>query len=270
LFGGIPATGAIARTATNVKNGARTPIAGIVHAMILLAILLFAGQWASLIPLATLAGILAVVAYDMSEWRLFLRLLRGPRSDVLVLAVTFLLTVLVDLSTAIQVGVVLAALLFMRRMADVTEVRAVTDLLAYEEEREEDRWNGEVPRGVEVFEINGSFCFGATQQFTENLTRTRAHVRTVILRMRHVLAIDATGLHALEQVAGRLERRGTELLLSGVQPKVEAAIGRSGFQERQKGIRLFPLFSQAVEYAREREAGTEPPGPAGTGERREI
>ena len=250
IFGGIPATGAIARTATNVKNGGRTPVAGIVHALTLLAIVLFAGSWAGLIPLATLAGILLIVAYNMSEWRVFLRLLRGPRSDVSVLLATFLLTVLVDLTVAIQVGVVLAALLFMRRMAEVTQIRSITDSIGYSEaEGDEPSQRLPLPPGVEVFEINGSFCFGAAQKFSEVMAQTRTQPRAVILRMRHVLAIDATGMQALEEVAVRFARQGTALLLSGVHAQPRAAMERAGVLERIGEQNLCANYGEAVERA---------------------
>jgi SulP family sulfate permease len=249
LFGGIPATGAIARTATNVKNGARTPVAGMIHALTLLSILVFAGRWASLIPMATLAGILLVVAYNMSEWRLFAGLLRGPRSDVAVLLATFLLTVLVDLATAIQVGVVLAALLFMRRMAEITQVRAVQDIVGYDEDDDEAPSSTPSPPGVEVYEILGTFCFGATQKFMEVLGEIREQPRYVILRMRHVLAIDATGLRALDEGVHRLRRGGTTLLLSGVQPQVRAAMARSGTLARVGPENVFETFNEALKTA---------------------
>jgi SulP family sulfate permease len=250
LFGGIPATGAIARTATNVKNGGRSPVAGIVHAATLLVVLLVAAPWAGLIPMATLAGILMVVAYNMSEWHVFVRLLRGPRSDVLVLVTTFVLTVAIDLTVAIQVGVVLAALLFMRRMAEVTQVRQLRDLTDYE--RPDDAFGAdlELPPDVEVFEIHGSFCFGAARKFTEALLATRGAPRVVILRMRHVLAMDATGLHALEDVAARLEKRGTHLLLSGVHAQPLVALERSGAIERLGEENTFVEFGAALERAR--------------------
>lgn len=249
LFGGIPATGAIARTATNVRNGGRTPVAGIVHAATLLVILLAAGRWAALIPMATLAGILLVVAYNMSEWHVFLRLLKGPRGDVLVLLTTFALTVVVDLTVAIQAGVVLASLLFMRRMADVTQVRPIRDMLDYEADETQETLP-EMPADVEVFEINGSFCFGAARKFTETLLASRNRPRVVILRMRHVLAIDATGIHALEDVAARLERMGATLLLARVQAQPLAELTRSGALERIGRDRLLPNFVDAVERAR--------------------
>ena len=250
LFGGIPATGAIARTATNVKNGGRSPVAGIVHAFTLLVILLVAGRWAALIPMATLAGILLVVAYNMSEWHVFQRLLRGPRSDVLVLLTTFVLTVAVDLTVAIQAGVVLAALLFMRRMAEVTQVKPMRDVVDYEGGEIQGEVPVPVPAGVEVFEINGSFCFGAARKFTETLLNTHGSHRVVILRMRHVLAMDATGLHALEDVAARFARRGTALLLSGVHAQPLVALERSGALGRIGEDHVFATFGDAVAHAR--------------------
>ena len=250
LFGGIPAMGAIARTATNVRNGGRTPIAGIVHAGVLLLILIVAGSWASLIPMATLAGILTVVAYNMSEWYVFLRLLRGPRSDALVLITTFVLTVAVDLTVAIQTGVVLAALLFMRRMTEVSQIEAIRDIAEYEPAEIHENHAPDVPADVEVFEINGSFCFGAVRKFTETQLASHSAPRVVILRMRHVLAMDATGLHALEDVAAGLRRRGASLLLSGIHAQPLTALERSGGIERIGEDHLFANFSDAVAYAK--------------------
>lgn len=250
LFGGIPATGAIARTATNVRNGGRSPIAGIVHSGTLLLILVGAGQWASLIPMATFAGILVIVAYNMSEWHVFLRLLRGPRSDALVLITTFLLTVVIDLTIAIQAGVVLASLLFMRRMAEVTQVKPIRDIVEYGRDDFMETNPPDMPPGVEVFEINGSFCFGAASKFTEILLANQSAPAVVILRMRNVIAMDATGLHALEEVASRLENRGATLLLSGVHAQPLVAMERSGALERLGEDRLFPSFAEALSYAR--------------------
>jgi len=171
LFGGIPATGAIARTATNVKNGGRTPVAGIVHALTLLVITVAAGRWAAYIPMPTLAAILVVVAYHMSEWRSFLAELRSPKSDVAVLLTTFFLTVLVDLTVALEVGMVLAAFLFIRRMASVTNVSVITSEIQQELAEnggaEELLDRRTVPKGVEVYEINGPFFFGAAQSFKD-------------------------------------------------------------------------------------------------------
>jgi SulP family sulfate permease len=251
LFGGIPATGAIARTATNVKNGGRTPVAGVVHALTVLLVLTLLGRWVALVPMATLAGILLVVAYNMSEWRLFLGLLRGPRSDVMVLLSTFALTVLVDLTVAIQVGVVLAALLFMRRMAEVSEVRAVTDQLGRAERLGFEAENPDVtlPAGTEVFEVAGSFFFGAAQRFSEALAEIQRRPRVVILRMRDVFAMDATGLRALEEVHHRFERQGVRLLLSGVRAQPMMVLVRSGALERLGEDNVLGSFRDAVERA---------------------
>jgi sulfate permease, SulP family len=250
LFGGIPATGAIARTATNVKNGGRTPVAGIAHALTLVLILVVAGRWAAWIPLPTLAGILLVVAYNMSEWHVFVRLLRGPRSDVLVLLTTFTLTVAVDLTVAIQAGVVLASLLFMRRMADVTQVRRIRDVLEYEADDAPPGPDLDLPPDVDLFEIHGSFCFGAARKFTETLLTSRGRPRVVILRMRHVLAMDATGLQALEDVAERLGGQGATLLLSGVHAQPLVVMERSGALERLGPQNLFGTLPEALERAR--------------------
>jgi SulP family sulfate permease len=250
FFGGIPATGAIARTATNVKNGGRSPVAGIVHALTLLLILMVAGKWAAYIPLATLAGILLVVAYNMSEWRVFRQLLRSPRGDVLVLLSTFVLTVVVDLNVAIQVGMVLSSVLLMLRMAEVTQVRAVRDALDYETAPGDPATPVELPPEVAVFEINGTFCFGAARSFTETLQSDRRRPRVVILRMRHVMAIDATGLHALEDVKNRLKQQGTTLLLSGVHAQPLAAMTRAGAIEHIGLDNMFSSFSDAVEHAK--------------------
>jgi SulP family sulfate permease len=231
LFGGIPATGAIARTATNVKNGGRTPVAGIIHAVVLLLILVFLGQWAALIPMATLAGILIYVAYNMSEWHLFVRMFKSPRSDVVVLIATFALTVLLDLTVAIQVGVVMAAFLFMRRMAEVTQVGYVTRMLNDEEEPYDPNALSKrvVPQGVEVFEINGPFFFGAAEKFKSALALVDDKPLVLILRMRKVLSMDATGLRALEDVYLQARHDGTVVILSGVHAQPLVVMQRSGF-----------------------------------------
>jgi SulP family sulfate permease len=249
MFGGIPATGAVARTATNVKNGARTPIAGIVHALTLLVILVFAGPWVGLVPMATLAGILLVVAYNMSEWRHFLAMFRGPRSDVAVLLVTFGLTVIVDLTVAIQVGVVLAALLFMKRMADVTEVRLLTDENGDLPGFEGETHGLDIPPGVEVFQVAGSFFFGAASKFSETMSRLARPPRVVILRMWDVYAMDATGLRALEQVHTVFARQGTVLLLSGVRAQPRMVLEKAGFLARMGQDNVPGAFSDAVARA---------------------
>jgi SulP family sulfate permease len=232
LLGGMPATGAIARTATNVKNGAATPVAGIVHAATLLLITLFFGRWAGLIPLATLAAILIVVAFHMSEWRTFVSEFRAPKSDVAVLLATFLLTVLVDLTVAIEVGMVLAAFLFMRRMAEVTNIKVLT----HEFEDPTDDFETDpnavgrrvVPEGVQVYEITGPFFFGAAEMFKDRVGRIAGKPKVLILRLRHVPVIDSTGLHALRDVVQRSRKEGTLVILSDVHAQPVVALERSG------------------------------------------
>ena len=255
LFGGIPATGAIARTATNVKNGGRTPIAGIVHALTLLLITLFLGRWAALIPLATLAAILVVVAYHMSEWRAFRAELTAPKSDVVVLLITFALTVLVDLTVAIEAGMVMAVFLFMKRMAEVTNVTVLTRELEDNGDRYATDPNGvrhrEVPDGVEVYEINGPFFFGAAETFKDTLGQVARKPKVLVIRMRNVPAIDSTGLHALKDVVHRTRRDGTLVLLSDVHTQPLVALGRSAVLEEVGEQNLFGNLDDALDRARE-------------------
>jgi SulP family sulfate permease len=232
LFGGIPATGAIARTATNIKNGGRTPVAGIVHAIVLLLITLFFGQFAKLIPMATLAAILIVVAYNMSEWRSFVEIFKSPKSDIIVLLTTFGLTVVFDLTIAIQVGMVLAVFLFMRSMAMVTNVGVITRELKDDDEEAIDVnsiSNKKVPEDVEVFEINGPFFFGAVSKFRDAIRFIESPPKVLIIRMRNVPAIDGTGIHALEEVYHESVKKGTQLVLSGVHTQPLMALEQSGF-----------------------------------------
>jgi SulP family sulfate permease len=255
LFGGIPATGAIARTATNVKNGGRTPVAGIVHAVTLLLITLFFGRWASLIPLSTLAAILVVVAYNMSEWRTFRAELTAPRSDVIVLLGTFGLTVLVDLTVAIGVGMVLSAFLFMKRMAEVTNVKAVR----LEEDDEGDQYSTDlngvrrraIPKGVEVYEINGPFFFGAAETFKDTLAQVARKPKVLIVRLRNVPAIDSTGMHALKDLVHRSRRDGTLVLLSDVHTQPLVALGRSAVLDEIGENNVFGNIDDALNRARE-------------------
>lgn len=230
LFGGIPATGAIARTSTNVHNGGRTPVAGMVHALTLLLIMLFFGRWVIHIPLAALAAILVVVAYHMSEWRSFSMILKSPMSDVIVLLTTFSLTVLVDLTMAIEIGMILAVFLFMRRMSLVTNVDVVTQEFSDQEEADDPNAISTrvVPAGVEVYEINGPFFFGASFKFLESLNATAwKNPKVRILRMRHVGAIDATGMHVLKQAFQDSKKKGIRFLLSGIQPQPMEALKKS-------------------------------------------
>ena len=234
IFGGIPATGAIARTMTNINNGGRTPIAGIIHAVVLLLIFLFLMPLAQYIPMACLAGVLVVVSYGMSGWRSFRALLRNPKSDITVLVTTFLLTIIFDLTVAIEVGLICACLLFMRRMSETTDVRAVYDEIDLNEDADMEAGNLEhltIPEGVEVYEINGPYFFGAGNRFEDLMARYGGHPKVRIIRMRKVPFIDSTGLHNLENMCRMSQKEGITVVLSGVNEKVEAVLTRNGFQE---------------------------------------
>lgn len=250
LFGGIPATGAIARTATNIRNGGRTPVAGMTHALVLLLIMLFVGQWAALIPMATLAGILVIVAYNMSEWHSFLSVARGPRSDVAVLLTTFFLTVLVDLTVAIEIGMVLAAFLFMRKMINFSDVRILKSQLSEEGDDSGNISHYTIPKEVEVFEITGPLFFGAAYKFKEAMRVIEKPPRVLIIRMRGVPIIDATGIRVLGDVFRTSRHQGTKLILSGVH-------SRQVYGEIKKARLLFAIgkanvchsFEQALQRA---------------------
>ena len=232
LFGGIPATGAIARTMTNINNGGRTPVAGIVHAAVLLAIFLFLMPLAQYIPMACLAGVLVVVSYGMSGWRSFMAMMRNPKSDITVLVLTFLLTIIFDLTIAIEVGLVCACLLFMRRMAETTEVRTILDEIDLNEDADMQRGNLDhltIPHDVEVYEINGPFFFGAGNRFEDIMARYGNRPKVRIIRMRKVPFIDSTGLHNLENMCLMSQKEGITVVLSGVNPKVEAVLKRNNF-----------------------------------------
>lgn len=236
LFGGIPATGAIARTATNVKNGGRTPVAGIIHAITLLIIILFVGKWAALIPMATLAGILVIVAYNMSEWESFLSLVKGPKSDVAVLLITFFLTVIVDLTVAIEIGMVLAAFLFMRNMTKSSNVNILTKEMNEEEQGDDSDPMSKhlIPAGVEVFEINGPLFFGAAYKFKDAMKFIEKTPKVLIVRMRRVPIIDATGIRMIADLHKESNSRGTKLILSEVESEQVTA-------ELQKARLLFAI-----------------------------
>lgn len=256
IFGGIPATGAIARTATNIRNGGKTPVSGLVHSSVLLLIMLFLGQWAALIPMPALAAILVVVAYNMNEWRTFRKLLKSPKSDVLVLVVTFGLTVIIDLTVAIEVGIGLAALLFMKRMSDTTEVQIITRGLSEGEKEEETAddfslASRDVPDDVAVFEVQGSLFFGAVEQFKETLKDIRLKPVVFILRMRNVIAIDATGLLAIEDLVTSMNRQGIYFLLSGAHAQPLFAMRGSGLLDLIGDDRLCGNIDEALRKARE-------------------
>jgi SulP family sulfate permease len=265
LFGGIPATGAIARTATNVKNGGRTPIAGIVHAFTLLLVTLFFGRLAGFIPMATLGAILIMVSYQMSEWRSFRSELSAPKSDVAVLLSTFFLTVLVDLTVAIQVGIVLASFLFMKRMSDVTNVSALRREFADEPDNPDDpralrRYA--IPKGVEVYEIDGPFFFGAAETFKETIGQVAAKPRVLIIRMRDVPAIDSTGIAVLHELAVRGRREGTRVMIADVHAQPLVALGKADALDDIGDENLFGSLADALIAAQEHIA-TLPPRKTG-------
>lgn len=251
LFMGIPATGAIARTATNVKAGAKTPVSGMIHALVLLAILMAFSQYAKMIPFAVLAGILSIVCYNMSEMHVFARLARGPRSDAAVLIITFALTVLVDLVVAVEVGVVLAALLFIGRMAQISNVCPITGHMTFGADDPEDDSRAiekkVVPDRVEVFDIQGPFFFGAVDHFKEQVLESLDHdIRVVVLRMRLVPALDATGLHVLGDFFRQCREKGIVLLLCGVQHQPLNVIRHSSFYRRLKSYNICTNIDAAL------------------------
>ena len=230
MFGGIPATGAIARTATNVKNGGRTPIAGIVHALVLLVIMLALAPFAKLIPMSCLAGILIVVAYHMSEWRQFRSLLKGNKADVMILLVTFFLTVVFDLVIAIEVGIILSSFVLMKRMSDTTTVKVSKNLFTTQYENSDELFEEELhilPEDVVMYEIHGALFFGAAQTFQDTMSRMGENPQVVILRMRHVLFVDATGIYRLQEVIKKFEKENTTIVLSGVNKSVLSDLKRA-------------------------------------------
>ncbi|MCL6097449.1 MAG: SulP family inorganic anion transporter [Bacteroidetes bacterium] len=254
LFGGIPVTGAIARTVTNIKNGGRTPVAGIIHAIVLLLILLFFGKLANLIPMGTLAAILVIVAYNMSEWHAFKGLLKSPRSDVVVLLTTFFLTVIFDLTIAIEIGMVLAVLLFMRRMAMVTNVGIVTREFKEEEEEPADPnaiFKKNIPQGVEVYEVNGPFFFGAASKFKDAMREVEDPPKVRIIRMRNVPAIDATGIQLLKELHHDSKKEGTAIIFSGVHAQPLFAFTQAGLLDVFGEENILGNIDDALDRARE-------------------
>ena len=233
LFGGIPATGAIARTMTNINNGGKTPIAGIIHAIVLLLIYFFLMDCAQYIPMSCLAGVLIIVAYNMSEWRTFKSLLKNPRADVIVLLVTFLLTVIFDLVVAIQMGLVVAALMFMKRVAETTSISVTRENInltedlgpAFKDEKIS------IPTGVEVYEIDGPYFFGIANKFEEQMVHLEERPNVRILRMRKVPFIDSTGIHNLSSLCRTSQREHITIVLSGVNPKVNETLKKAGFYD---------------------------------------
>ena len=249
FFGGISATGAIARTATNIRSGGRTPVAGIIHSLTLLAIMLAAAPLAKFIPLTSLSAVLMVVAYRMGEWDNFPELARGQKSDFGVLLVTFGLTVTFDLTIAVGVGLTLAAALFVKRMEEITQIRMVTPDTEMDTGGESIR-DKHVPEGVLVYRIEGPFFFGAAEKLEAALARYSSVPRVVIFRMRSVPTIDATGLHALEVMLDKFHRKHTQLVLSGVQPHPMKVLYNSGFVDKIGLDNICPNIDVALVRAR--------------------
>ena len=251
LFGGIPATGAIARTATNIKNGGRTPVAGIIHSLTLLIIMIFFGKYAKLIPLATLAAILIMVSYNMSEWKSFRSLLKSPKSDIVVLLTTFFLTVVFDLTIAIEIGMILAVLLFMKRMAEVSNVSVITREIKDEDEKPDVNAidKKQIPDGVEVFEINGPFFFGAAKKFKDQMQSIEKPPQVRIIRMRNVPAIDATGLQTIKDFYNDALKTNIHIILSGVHTQPLNAMKQAGILDLVGDANVFNNIDEALKQA---------------------
>ncbi len=254
LFGGIPATGAIARTMTNINNGGRTPVAGLIHAVVLLSILLVLMPYAEYIPMASLAAVLLFVSYNMSGWRAFRGLLRNPKSDVMVLLVTFFLTVVFDLTIAIEVGLILACALFMKRIMETTEISVIRDEIDPSDEADMHLHEEHlvIPDGCAVYEINGPYFFGIANKFDDlmsNIDHHRPRVR--IIRMRRVPFIDSTGIHNLQTLIEMNHEDGTHVILSGVTPKVHSQLEKAGFYQRMNPDHICPHIDVALQKARE-------------------
>ena len=253
LFGGIPATGAIGRTMTNINNGGKTPVAGIIHAIVLLLILLFLMPLAQYIPMACLAGVLVIVSYNMSEWRTFKALLKNPKSDVTVLLITFFLTIIFDLTIAIEVGLVIACILFMRRVMETTEISVIKDEIDPNDELDiavcEEHLI--IPAGVEVYEINGPYFFGIATKFEETMAQLGDRPKVRIIRMRKVPFIDSTGIHNLTSLCKMSQKEKITIVLSGVNEKVHKTLEKSGFYELLGKQNICPNINVALDRAKE-------------------
>ncbi len=252
VFGGIPATGAIARTATNIRNGAVSPISGLIHAVVLLLIMLVLGKYAEMIPMAALAAVLFQVSFNMCGYRAVIKMFKLPKSDVMVMLVAFFLTVIIDLTVAIEVGVLLAAILFIKRMSEVAEVDAVTDAIrADDEEVTHTEFARQVPKGVVVYELAGSLFFGAVDKFKETLNRIAVKPKILILRMRSVSSIDAAGINMIEDLLNHCKADGTQLLLSGVHAQPVVALTRAGVMAQLGEENALGNIDAALNRARE-------------------
>jgi SulP family sulfate permease len=253
LFGGIPATGAIARTATNIKNGGRTPIAGMIHALVLLFIMLLFAPVAKLIPLSCLAGILVVVAWHMSEWHHFLSMMKSNRMDVLVLLTSFFLTVFFDLVLAIEIGMILSSFIFMKRMSEVTSIKTASGLIDAKVESDGTLFEeelSEIPNNVLIYEINGPLFFGASQKFQEVITDLNKQPEVLLLRMRHVPFIDATGINRLKEMCGQLRSKGTTIIISEANHEVRHEILKAGLYAILDKHNILLSINDAIEQAR--------------------
>ncbi|MDH6313898.1 SulP family sulfate permease [Parabacteroides sp. PFB2-10] len=254
LFGGIPVTGAIARTMTNINNGGRTPVAGIIHAVVLLLILLFLGPLTKHIPMACLAGVLIIVSYNMSEWRTFRSLMKNPKGDVAVLLVTFFLTVIFDLTIAIEIGLLIAMFIFMTRVTETTKISVTTDQIDLSEGSEVavEEETLILPQGVEVYEIDGPFFFGIANKFESVMQRVGDKPQVRIFRMRKVPFMDSTGLHNLESLLRLSQAEEIQLILSGVNPTVRNLLVKSGFADKIGEENICSDINEAVIKAQER------------------
>ena len=251
LFGGIPCTGAIARTMTNINNGGRTPVAGIVHAIVLLVIFLVLMPLAAYIPMSCLAGVLVIVSYNMSGWRTFMQLMKNPKSDVIVLLITFFLTVVFDLTIAIEVGLLIACLLFMKRMAESTQIKVIADEIDPNDETDAEVHEEHliIPKGVEVYEINGPYFFGIANKFEELMAAMENHPKVRVIRMRRVPFIDSTGIHNLQNLCEMSHREGTHIVLSGVTPNVYSVLEHNGFCKLLGKDHICPNINVALDRA---------------------
>jgi SulP family sulfate permease len=250
IFGGLPATAAIARTATNARNGGRTFVGGVTHAVLLLLIMLFLGQWAALIPLASLGAILFVVAYNLLDWRALSQLMKNPKSDVAVLLATLSLTVFVDLSTGILIGMAMAAALFIKRMAAVTDVNVVTREFNREAQGKTAFVSvAPIPRGVEIYEINGPFFFGAVYKLREALRVVASKPTVRMIRMSQVNAMDSTGLHALEEIHKMCKKEGSTFLISEIHAQPFTALLKSGLLDQFGEENVLASYEEALERA---------------------
>ena len=261
LCGGIPATGTISRTVANVKLGGHTPVAAIVQSLVVLVVLLFLGAAVSLIPLASLSGILVVIAYNMSQWRQFLQLLRSPVGDVAILLTTFLLTVLGDVVTGIEVGIILSAFIFINRMAESTRTDDLKLLVSEDEDpRDYDAMRElEIPDEIAVYQIYGSLFFGAAEKLKMAIQRISHKPKALVLRMRHLINIDATGLMALHDILDRADQNKTTVILSGVRPELYKALERGGITQRIGPNGFQKNIWDSIAYAKQILAGDKNP-----------